>query len=370
MFGPYYGSVLERTWRGWCFLTINELEFDEWENTALVLRAVDLFCGAGGSSVGARSAGAKVVAAIDADPLAAATFKDNFPKADVVCDRLNETNGVSLFGDVGRVDLLLASPECTNHSIARGAKAVDPVSLRSGLYILPFIDAWQPRFLVLENVSRMQRWDGWAGFRSELTAAGYQQSVLILDAQHFGVPQARRRMFLLATREFQPPSGISALTPKPLTVADIIDHGGTHPAKPVHGRTRPLASATIERINRGRKALPSGEDFIIVYYGSDAAGGWQRLDRPLRTLTTLDRFGLISGVGKRATLRMLQVPELKRAMGFPDDYQLERGSRRDRVRLLGNAVCPPVMETVIRTFFEAASLKSIRQRSKALVPAA
>ena len=46
---------------------------------------------------------------------------------------------------------------------------------------------------------------------------------------------------------------------------------------------------------------------------------------------------------------MLQVPELSRAMGFKEDLILHRGSRRDQVMLLGNAVCPPVMEAVVRT---------------------
>ena len=255
---------------------------------------------------------------------------------------------------VGKVDLLLASPECTNHSVARGAKAIDPISLRSGLFVLPLIRAWQPRFLVLENVSRMRRWAGWATLLKELTAAGYCYSALILDAQHFGVPQARRRMFLLASRELRPPSEIPATLTKSRTAAEVLDRKGTHPVRPVHhGRVRPLAEATIERIKRGRNALGSGKDFIIVYYGSDAAGGWQPLNRPLRTLTTLDRFGLVSGVGKKTTLRMLQVPELKRAMGFPDAYRFDRGTRRDRIRLLGNAVCPPVMEVAVRALVGA-----------------
>lgn len=320
---------------------------------------VDLFCGAGGSSVGARLAGAEVVAAIDADPLAVATFGDNFPKSKVVCGRLDEKNGVALFGNIGKVDLLLASPECTNHSVARGSREIDPISLRSGLFVLPFIEAWQPRFLILENVSRMRRWEGWNTFLKQLSEAGYHQSVLILDAQHFGVPQARRRMFILASRDFQPPLAILPVTTRPLAAAHILDPIGTYPTKPVFGRVRPLAEATIERIKRGRKATQTGKDFIIVYYGSDAAGGWQSLDRPLRTITTLDRFGLVSGVGKQATFRMLQVPELKRAMGFPEDYKFDQGSRRDRVRLLGNAVCPPVMQAVVQSLVEASETQKL-----------
>lgn len=307
-------------------------------------------------------AGAEIIASIDSDPLAVATFKDNFPKAKVVLGRLDESNGVQLLGDVGRVDLLLASPECTNHSVARGARAIDEASLRSGLHVLPFVRAWRPRFLVLENVSRIRRWEGWTTFLAALSAAGYYYSVLILDAQHFGVPQARRRMFLLASRVLKPPLEIPASTTVPLTVADVLDRSGAHPARSVYERDRPLAEATMQRIKRGRAAVRGAQDFIIVYYGSDAAGGWQPLDRPLRTLTTLDRFGLVSGVGKKTTLRMLQVPELKRAMGFPEDFKLEKGSRRDRVRLLGNAVCPPVMKSVIEVLTRVAKANRAAQR--------
>jgi DNA (cytosine-5)-methyltransferase 1 len=275
-----------------------------------------------------------------------------------------------LIGDLGKVDLLLASPECTNHSVARGAREIDTASLESGLYVLPFIRAWKPRFLVLENVARMRRWDGWTRFLHELTRAGYQHSVVILDAQHFGVPQARRRIFLLASREVKPPAEIRGATRRVRTVAEVLDPPGMYAAKPLHGRSRPLAEATIERIKRGRKGVGGAEDFIIVYYSSDAAGGWQPLDRPLRTLTTLDRFGLVSGVGRATTLRMLQVPELKRAMGFPVHFRFDQGSRRDRIRLIGNAVCPPVMASVIDAMINATNAKpalNLRVREPALV---
>jgi DNA (cytosine-5)-methyltransferase 1 len=47
-------------------------------------------------------------------------------------------------------------------------------------------------------------------------------------------------------------------------------------------------------------------------------------------------------------MRMLQVPELKRAMGFDETFELRYGTRRERIHLLGNGVCPPVMEAVVR----------------------
>ena len=67
----------------------------------------------------------------------------------------------------------------------------------------------------------------------------------------------------------------------------------------------------------------------------------------MRTLTTLDRFGLVEWHEGEPTLRMLQVPELRRAMGFPETFRLQRGTRRERIMLLGNAVCPPVMEAIV-----------------------
>src|SRR5262249_47047852 len=97
------------------------------------------------------------------------------------------------------------------------------------------------------------------------------------------------------------------------------------------------------------EALGKFVPFLIVYYGSDNAGGWQALDRPLRTVTTLDRFGLVTWEGREPMLRMLQVEELRGAMGLPDEYKFQRGTRRDRIMLLRNSVAPPVMKAVVET---------------------
>jgi DNA (cytosine-5)-methyltransferase 1 len=75
----------------------------------------------------------------------------------------------------------------------------------------------------------------------------------------------------------------------------------------------------------------------------------QSLDRPFRTLTTLDRFGLVTWNGREPMLRMLQVDELRRAMGFPACHRFERGTRRDRIMMLGNGVAPPVMKAVVES---------------------
>ena len=127
----------------------------------------------------------------------------------------------------------------------------------------------------------------------------------------------------------------------------ILDPSGTWKTSPLDKENR--ATATLERARRGFEALGQEASFLLVYYGSDGSGGWQPLNRPLRTITTVDRFALVEHNGNGSRMRMLQVPELKRAMGLSDDFELPVGTRRDRIRLLGNGVCPPVMENVVRS---------------------
>jgi DNA (cytosine-5)-methyltransferase 1 len=108
------------------------------------------------------------------------------------------------------------------------------------------------------------------------------------------------------------------------------------------------AKATIERAGRGFAAIGRKKPFLLVYYGSDGCGGWQRLNRPLRTITTVDRFALVKPAPKHGhVMRMLQVPELQAAMGMPPQMKFEAGTRRDRIKMIGNAVCPPVMKRVV-----------------------
>jgi DNA (cytosine-5)-methyltransferase 1 len=80
------------------------------------------------------------------------------------------------------------------------------------------------------------------------------------------------------------------------------------------------------------------------------------------TLTTLDRFGLVTWKGRTPMLRVLLVPELKRAMGFDNGYTLPYVSRRDRIKLLGNGVCQPVMAAVVRALTQEIGLLDAAER--------
>jgi DNA (cytosine-5)-methyltransferase 1 len=311
----------------------------------MTIRGIDLFCGGGGSSWGAADADVELVGAVDAWDIATATYKDNFPTAakNVVTTRLSDDAGPEIFKDIGKVDLILASPECTNHSIARGARERCEESRRSGWFIMNFVEELAPRWLVIENVLGMRRWDGFGELITELKGRGYKLRMQSLDAAAFGVPQNRRRLFIMADREERPAPVVGAW--KPVPASFVIDKTSKWKSSPLYKDGR--AKATLDRAERAIKELGEGRDFLIVYYGSDRVGGWQSLDRPLRTLTTLDRFGLVQWKNGEPTLRMLQVPELRAAMGLPVTFSLNHGSRRDQVKLLGNGVAAPVMQAVV-----------------------
>lgn len=88
----------------------------------MCIRAIDLFCGAGGSSWGAQAVGVEIVAAFDCWSLAGRNHTANFPRSRFFEGRLEKTDVNSVARKLGPVDLILASPECTNHSPAKGGK--------------------------------------------------------------------------------------------------------------------------------------------------------------------------------------------------------------------------------------------------------
>jgi DNA (cytosine-5)-methyltransferase 1 len=192
----------------------------------------------------------------------------------------------------------------------------------------------------------MRSWKRYSVWLANLRTLGYHVREQVLNAADFGVPQGRRRLFVMCDLNRQPGS-VQPRVRQKKSAATVLSATDKFSFSPLYAAGR--AVPTLERAERAIACLGNNKPFLLVYYGSDAAGGWQRLDVPLRTITTLDRFALVRPTSYGHEMRMLQVPELKKAMGFPPSYRLEYGTRRDKIRLLGNAVSPPVMAAVIRT---------------------
>ncbi|MDA8232773.1 MAG: DNA cytosine methyltransferase [Magnetospirillum sp.] len=300
--------------------------------------AIDLFAGAGGFTEGASLAGVRVVWAANHNPVAVRTHATNHPDAIHVCQDLHQAD----WRDVPRHDLLLASPACQGHSKARGKERPHHDSTRSTAWaVVSALEYHRSEIALVENVPDFKEWALFPAWAGALSALGYALAPYEVDAADFGVPQNRERLMMVLTRSRHP---LKLKLPK-------MEH---QPFAPLIEWDRYAWSdvaakvpATRERIARGRTQF--GARFLAPYYGSGSGKTGRDLNRPIGTITTLDRWALIDG----ERMRMLQPSELRAGMGFRSDYILP-ADRRTAIFQLGNAVPPPMAAGMIEAIRAAA----------------
>jgi DNA (cytosine-5)-methyltransferase 1 len=302
------------------------------------MRAIDLFAGAGGFSTGATMAGVQVVWAANHWPAAVQVHAKNHPTTQHVCQDLQQADWTA----VPAHDLLLASPACQGHSRARGKDRPHNDAQRATAWaVVAAAEYHRPQSFVVENVPEYAQWVLYPAWCAAMHALGYALSPMVLDAADHGVAQHRRRLFIVGTRSKHP---IELALPKRDHVGSgkVIDFdAGRWSQINKQGRS----TATLQRVQNGR--AKHGERFITAYYGSETSG--RELSRPVGTITTRDRWAVIDG----DRMRMFSVAECRRAMGFPESYQLPERAK-DAIHMLGNAVVPQVAADVIDALRAAA----------------
>ena len=169
-------------------------------------------------------AGAFPVAGLDMWDLAAQTYQLNFPEAMTYHTKANRLPANRVLKEAGPIDLLLASPECTSHSVAKGKARRCEKSRDTAFEVVRFARVLEPRWIVIENVSQMQRWRKFARWLKQIKGLGYKIELGVLNAHEHGVPQSRRRLFIVCDRETQP-SLPEARTRDVATVAQILGRG-------------------------------------------------------------------------------------------------------------------------------------------------
>ncbi len=171
--------------------------------------AVDLFAGAGGLALGFEQAGFDVVAAVEIDPIHSVIHKHNFPDCAVICQDVRTVTGdlIRERAGIGRqsIDVVIGGPPCQGFSLI-GHRVLDDPRNSLVMHFLRIVKELRPKAFVLENVPGMatgkhhqlldELIDGFA-------KADYKVRTpyKILNAADFGVPQDRRRLFLLGSRK-------------------------------------------------------------------------------------------------------------------------------------------------------------------------
>jgi DNA (cytosine-5)-methyltransferase 1 len=171
--------------------------------------AIDLFSGCGGLTLGLKLAGFNVLAAIESDAIAVETYKSNHPKVHVCHDDIREVKAKTLRERlklrVGELDLLAGCPPCQGFSTLRTRNgATQKRDHRNGLIreMLRFARAFLPKAIMMENVPGLAEHWSFKKLCRDLRRLGYQVEWDVKDARHYGVPQRRKRLIMVAGRRF------------------------------------------------------------------------------------------------------------------------------------------------------------------------
>lgn len=319
------------------------------------ITATDFFCGAGGSSTGLVAAGMTVKHAANHWQRAIETHSHNHPSTEHSIDDLQQAHA----SWYPTTDVAWFSPECTNHSTAKGRKrkgidqmqftgegwgvsrAYDPAEERSRATmreVVEFTAFHKYKAVIVENVVEITLWAHYDAWLRAMTGLGYDHKVLYLNAQFFGVPQSRDRIYIVFWRkgikapnlDFRPPAicaacgevnAVQALKPKSKTLAKRYGANRQYvyrcphcyaevrpwhvpaaaaidwslPVERIADRKKPLKPKTMERIAAGLKKL-AARSFVMDTANSHAGHGGKvkPTTEPLPTQTSRASQAVVS----------------------------------------------------------------------------
>ena len=172
--------------------------------------AIDLFCGAGGLTVGLQKAGFDVLAGIEISKPAIETYSMNHKKHKLYDADIRKLSPQKILKDLGlkkgELDLLAGCPPCQGFSTHRTRNRVTSIEdMRNDLVFefVRFVKSMMPKTIMMENVPGLAKDERMCQVKNELIALGYEfdeTTIAVKDAADYGVPQRRKRMIMLASR--------------------------------------------------------------------------------------------------------------------------------------------------------------------------
>ena len=357
---------------------------------------MDLFCGAGGLSLGLKQAGFSVLVGADNDPFAVETHTANVGGLGFVGDLTDPDDFLEHLAGWGieKVDLVAGGVPCQPFSRAGQSKIRDLVRAglrakadpRAALWtaFMRTVEALQPRAVLIENVPDLPVWDDGAvliAFFESLRSLGYDVDARVLDGFRHGVPQHRARLFIVGLRDCGPfrwPAADDHITTLRAAIGDLPPVPGGQRAEELPYRPRPARSLS-EFQRRMRAEVPQEAEFLIHDHITRAVrpddleayrllpeGGtyaqlparlqryradifddkykrlaWDEVSRSITAHLAKDGYWYIHPEQHRT----LSVREAARIQTFPDWFRFA-GQPSHRYRQIGNAVPPMLGETM------------------------
>jgi DNA (cytosine-5)-methyltransferase 1 len=351
------------------------------------LSAISLFAGCGGMTKGFADAGYSIKGYAELSSSAREMFSANFPNASLLGTDVREITEHAAHdwrSRFGEIDVMFGGPPCQGFSLSGKRDRWDP---RNQLYkeFARLVGVVQPRAFVLENVRLLTSMKSPSGesvpdlIIEEFGKHGYNTVIASLNAQDFGVPQFRERVFFLgikapATVNFpQPthsefgPTIFDNLARRRQTFRDavadleVLESGEASGIDPLHfAVSHPTHVLSMLRdVPQGKSAHEHPDPSLRPKSGYNTT--YKRLlwDEPCSTVGTT--FGMISGSRNvhPASTRSLTIREAARCQSFPDTYQFF-GNLGDIRTAIGNAV-PPRLAKEIAAHLTIALCASVKR---------
>jgi len=307
------------------------------------LRAIDLYSGVGGWSLGLRMAGIKVVASYERSPAANATNAKNNFHATHTTD-LRKFKSIKFPNDI---DIVVGSPPCTQFSFSnRGGTGDIRDGLKDLIAFFSIVQLVKPKLWALENVPRVKEI-----LEEEMRPGGklrefrnLPMEIQQFNLEDFGVPQRRKRC-IIGNFDFSLLSQYSASCPKP-SLREIIDGlSGPNPTDPIFGGQTPADAITDHvfedclsdeeiRINQANKL------YHPIYNSMPFPDDQSRSARTITaTCTRVSRESIVVEV-KPGQYRRLTLRERASVQTFPTSFQFFGNTHSEKLKMIGNAMPP------------------------------
>lgn len=167
---------------------------------------IDLFAGAGGMSLGFDKAGFENVLAVEYDECFAETYKFNFPDHNLKVEDIKNISNDEIKKIIGnnKIDVIIGGPPCQGFSIAGriGRNFIDDERNQLFKEFVRFVNVIKPKIFVMENVAALKTHNKGKTIEeivNEFKNVGYTVKYDVLNAVNYGVPQQRRRIFIIGT---------------------------------------------------------------------------------------------------------------------------------------------------------------------------
>jgi DNA (cytosine-5)-methyltransferase 1 len=291
------------------------------------LNAVDLFSGCGGMSLGFRNAGFHIKAAFDNWAPAIEVYKQNFDHQAHLID-LGSTEVTEVIAQYAP-ELIFGGPPCQDFSSAGKNNASGSRASLTAIYA-NIITSIAPEYFVLENVPRILHADIYKTAKEQFRDAGYGLTEVVLDASYCGVPQTRKRLFLIGARnradDFLLKHIEKNLDERPMTMREYFG-----------------SSLDIDYYFR----IPTNYTKRAVFSVDEPCKTIRAVDRPIPSTYKKHPSDLVDV----AAVRTLSVLERSYVQTFPRDFKFT-GTKTDLNHMIGNAVPVKLAEFIAKALFE------------------